>query len=157
VDLLDSGRELLGAARFLARLPFFLRRPLSVGVTREKLRGRFERRESDFRNFVRTVIYADFESPYLALLRHAGCEYGDFMGLVGAEGIEGSLSVLAKQGVHLSIDEFKGRVPAVRGSMVLHVDPRTLCRPVSPLHVRLRSGDSRSGGRGASKPRNRAQ
>lgn len=146
MDLLNSGRELLGAASFFARLPFFLRRPLSAGVARQMLRKRFECRESDFRNFLRSVIYADPDSPYLALLRLAGCEYGDFMQLVDGEGIEGSLSVLARQGVYLSIDEFKGRVPVVRGSSVLHVDPYSLCKPASPFHVMLKSGGSRSSG-----------
>ncbi len=133
----------LSGARFTAQLPFFLRRPIAVDVARQTLRTRLENRVSDFESFIETAIYRDPMSPYLALLRLVGCEHGDFVRLIESNGVEGSLKILARQGVYLSIDEFKGRKPVVRGSAVLNVDPLRLAGSASPSQLTLHSGGSR--------------
>lgn len=138
--------EALAHAGFFARLPLFLRRPVDVRMAREVLRKRFENRTADFVNTIKALIYDDPGSPYLVLLRLAGCEHGDFLRLVEKEGIEGSLRILARQGVYLSIDEFKGRTPVVRGSSVLHLDLRMLVKASTSHHLTVRSGGSRSKG-----------
>jgi hypothetical protein len=150
VGLANTGNKVLGTIGFLARLPIFLRAPIYASKAQETLRQRWVSRRADFENFIATAIYGDVTSPYLALLRMAGCEHGDFTRLIASEGVEGSLAILARQGVYLSIDEFKGRTPAVRGSAVLHIDPRLLAKPASPFHLSLRSGGSR--GRGSEVP-----
>ena len=135
--------DLVAGARFFFRLPSFLRHPLSVDEARATLRRRLERREADFLTLVRRTIYEYNESPYRQLLKVAGCEYGDLEGLVNQEGVEGALEVLFRHGVHLTVDEFKGRRPVVRGSTQLAVDPSGFRNPLSAFHVPVHSGGSR--------------
>ncbi len=60
--------------------------------------------------------------------------------------MEGALCTLLRCGVYLTVDEFKGRRPVVRGTARLTVEPDQLRNPLSAFHVPLRSGGSRSGG-----------
>lgn len=133
-------------ARFLWRLPFFLRHPLSLEEARAILRQRLEQREADFLTLARRAIYEHPGSPYRQLLSLAGCEYGDLERLVSKDGVEGTLRVLYRHGVYLTVDEFKGRRPVVRGSATIAVDPARLRNPSSAFHVPARSSGSRSVG-----------
>ena len=142
-------QDIVAGARLLRSLPGFLRNPIGVEQARAILRRRLEHREGDFLALARTAIFGQAASPYRHLLRLAGCEYGDLERLVGGEGLEGALSALLQRGVYLTVDELKGRRPAVRGSTVVAVDPVRLRNPSSAFHV---AGES-SGSRG---PRTRA-
>ena len=62
-------------ARFLGRLPPFLRRPVGLDEARAVLRRRLERREADFLGFVDAAVYRQPASPYRELLRWAGTGY----------------------------------------------------------------------------------
>lgn len=138
--------ELTMAARLLRRLPSFLRHPITLDEARVTLRRRLERREDDFLGVARHGIYDHPRSPYRELLKVAGCAYGDLERLVRQDGVEQALRVLLRQGVYLTIDEFKGRRPAVRGSTAVEVTPALLRNPQSTFHVAARSGGSRSSG-----------
>jgi hypothetical protein len=135
-------------ARLLRRLPAFLRRPLIPGEARITLRNRLARREADFLALARQLIYGHAGSPYRGLLRMAGCEPGDLDRLVGAEGLEGALGALAARGVYLTVEEFKGRRPVVRGSTRIAPDPGAFANPLCARDVPGRS----SGSRGPSTP-----
>ncbi|MCC7104060.1 MAG: hypothetical protein IT307_02875 [Chloroflexi bacterium] len=114
------------------------------------LRSRFDRRDPDLLAMVREGIFARPASPYLRLFRMAGCEYGDVERLVGQYGIEGALRALYRQGIYLTVEEFKGRQPVVRGSASLAVRPELL-RPASVKgYLANQSGGSR--GRRVSTP-----
>lgn len=130
-------------ARFLWRLPSFLRHPISAEQAKITLRRRLERREGNFMALARQAIYAHAASPYRQLLNLAGCEYGDLERLVGQEGVEGALRTLYRQGVYLTVDEFKGRRPVVRGNATIEVESNRLCNPLSAIHVSARSSGSR--------------
>lgn len=133
--------DVLVATRFLLGLPRFLSRPLDGGTARTIVRARLARRGDDFLDLARRFIYGTADSPYRALLRHAGCEYGDLERLVRAEGVEGALMTLFRHGVLLSIDEFKGRRPVVRGSARVDVAPAKLVNPsIRVLFVAHSSG-----------------
>ena len=138
--------ELVASARFFPRLPSYFRRRLDAEEAHAALRRRREGRESDFLALVRRAVYGQPGSPYAALLRHAGCAYGDLERLVGQDGIEGALRVLYRAGVYVTVDEFKGRRPAVRGSTTVAVDPGLLRNPLAGAHVPGRSSGSRSAG-----------
>jgi hypothetical protein len=97
---------------------------------------------------VRQAIYAT-DGPYRQLLRHVGCEYGDLERLVHREGVEGALTELCRRGVYLTVDEFKGRRPAVRGSATIAVRPERLHNPAT---VTLYSRTSGSRGAATSVP-----
>jgi hypothetical protein len=138
-----SLREIAAGAAFAARLPGFLRRPYTVAEARAILQRRLERRETDFVALAREAIYATPGSPYRQLLEVAGCEYGDLARLVTQEGVEGALRVLYRQGVYLTVEEFKGRRPAVRGGVTIEVDPGRCRNPCLSADVATQSSGSR--------------
>jgi hypothetical protein len=129
--------------RFLARLPAFLRAPISVADSQAILRRRHAEREGDFLALARRAVYGHPGSPYRALLTHAGCEYRDLERLVRTEGLEGALRALFRAGVFLTIAELKGRRPVVRDGLRLEVDPGALRNPSSAFHVPGQTGGSR--------------
>ncbi len=136
--------DILIGARFLRRLPGFLRHPVTIEEARAILRRRLERRETDFLNLVRRAIYEYPLSPYRVLLGLAGCEYGDLERLVRQEGVEGALLSLLRAGVYLTVDEFKGRRPVIRGSTTLAIDSERLRNPRSSVHLATHTSGSRS-------------
>ena len=137
-----SLQDAIVGARFLCSLPRFLRNPMTVDEARATLQRRLENRDADFLALVKQTIY-EHPSPYRQLLRLAGCEYGDLERLVGHEGAEGALRILLRQGVYLTVDEFKGRKQAIWGSATIAVDPAQLRGPGSASNVALLSGGSR--------------
>jgi hypothetical protein len=143
---LPSFGDVVTGTRFLARLPTFLRRPITVDEARRIVRQRFERRETAFLELARRAIFAHPGSPYRRLLRLAGCEYGDLVRLVTETGIEGALRSLYCQGVYLTVEEFKGRRPTIRGSVSINVDPGQCRNPDLSGHVWIQSSGSRGPG-----------
>jgi hypothetical protein len=135
--------DVLMGLRFLRDLPASLRHPVTPEEARATLRRRLENRETDFLALVKRAIYAYRPSPYRALLQLAGCEYGDLERLVRQQGVEGALRDLCSQGVYLTVDEFKGRRPAHRGSATIEVAPDTLGNPSSTPHVPAQTSGSR--------------
>ena len=130
-------------ARFLRALPGLLRHPVTVREARATLARRLARREEGFVAHVGRAIYDHPPSPYRALLRHAGCELGDVARLVRQEGIEGALDVLLRQGVYLTVNEFKGRCPVRRGSTTFVAEPSSFRNPASVVHGLGASSGSR--------------
>jgi hypothetical protein len=138
--------DLTTGARFLGALPGFLRSPLDLETARQRLARRLERREADFIDHLRLAVYDVPASPYRELLRWAGCEHGDVARLVRSDGVESAMGVLLRAGVYLTVGEFKGRQPVVRGRATLDVDPGRLRNPRATLQVQARSGGSRGSG-----------
>ena len=127
--------------RLLRDLPGFLRAPLTPSAARSIVARRLAEREARLLALIRAACDRT-ESPYGALLRHAGCEPGDVRDLVRSDGVEGALATLAERGVWLSCAEFKGREPVRRGSLTLHVSPRDLLRPGASVHGVSRTSGS---------------
>ncbi len=140
--------DLLMGARFCRQLPRRLRSPVAADEAVRTLGQRLARREDAFLDLVEHAIFRNPGSPYRALLQRAGCEPGDLAPLVRREGVEGALRALLREGVYLTVDEFKGRKPAVRGGTVIETDPDRLRNPLSESHV----ASSTSGSRGAATP-----
>jgi hypothetical protein len=138
-----SFSEVLNGIKFTLSLHRVFRRPVSSERAREILGQRLERRVEAFLSMVQRAIYSNPKSPYKELLRLAGCKYGDLEGLVQKEGLEAALHELFKRGVYLTIDEFKGREPAVRGTASLSVGPAGLINPGSAIHMMIQSSGSR--------------
>jgi hypothetical protein len=132
--------------RFLWRAPAFIRRPITQAEAQAGLRRRQERRGRDFLELIQRAVYRRAGSPYRTLLAHAGCEFGDLERLVGQDGVEGALHTLFRAGVYLTVDEFKGRRPIIRGHLTHSVDPDGFQNPRSAGTVPARSGGSRSTG-----------
>jgi hypothetical protein len=135
--------DLAMGARFLWRLPGFLRRPVTLEEARATLRRRLARRAPDFLEFARSAIFGHLESPYGPLLTRAGCQYGDLERLVRGEGLEGALRALYRAGVYLTVDEMKGRQPVVRGTTTFALTPSHLRNPLSTTHFVAQSSGTR--------------
>jgi hypothetical protein len=121
--------EIAAGARFLGQLPGFLRHRIEPAQAASVVAERLAARASDFLAIARDAIYGHTASPYRALLAHAGCAYGDLERLVRRDGLDAALRALCRQGVYLTVDEFKGRAAAVRGSTTVAVDPTRLRNP----------------------------
>lgn len=130
-------------ARLTRDLPAFLRAPLTYEQARGRAAERLANREGRFLATAERAIYQNPASPYLRLLRHAGCEYGDLRTLVASRGLEGALSHLAASGVYVTFDEFKGRREAVRGSQRFTFRDGEFDNPLIAPHFEVRSGGTR--------------
>lgn len=136
--------ELIAAGRLFGGLPPYLRRPVSPDRAATLVQGWLETREVDFIALVRNAVYARPAHPYRRLLALAGCELGDLETLVRLEGLEAALRRIFEQGVYLTVEEFKGRRPVVRGSVRFEVSPAQLRSP----GVGAAAGNLSSGSRG---------
>jgi hypothetical protein len=108
----------------LARaLPEFLRERLTVERAEEQTKRALDRREESFIELARARIYENPGSPYLRLLKIAGCEFSDLRAEVDRRGLEPTLERLAGEGVYLTSDEFKGKKEVARGGESFLVSP----------------------------------
>lgn len=124
---------------------FFTDRP-SPRQCADAVAAQHARREGAFLDIVRRGIYDNRRSPYGRLLAAAGIEYGDVVALVSRSGVEGTLGRLYAEGVRLSVDEFKGRVPIRRLGLEWRATIDDFDNPLLRRHYEARTGGSRGGG-----------
>ena len=117
-----------GLARFAFGLRRFCAEPLTAEAARKAVLHRMSARDQALLELLARAVYANPRSPYLALLRAAGCELGDVRRLVAREGLEGALQQLRRAGVYVRFEEFKGLEPAVRGGQTFQF-PRGFRQP----------------------------
>ena len=133
-------------AQFAAGLGTLLRtRPDDAGW-RAQIAGDLQAREANFLEMLRLGVYARPASPYRKLLAHAGLALADVEQAVATTGLEATLQTLFDAGVHIHLDEFKGRRPIRRGSLELEVTSRDFDNTLAPAHLQGQSGGSRSSG-----------
>jgi hypothetical protein len=133
---------LITFARFPFSLRRFLRHRLTMDDARRKLRDGMDHREENFLQIVERSIYGYPRSPYLALLKMAGCELGDLRALVRQRGLEGALRELRDAGVYTTYEELKGRKPIVRNRFTLPVTARDFDNPFARRDFDIRTGGS---------------
>jgi hypothetical protein len=141
-----SVAEIKMYGRFASGLRTFMRQRLTLESSRALVRRRLAQREQNLLRLLTHGIYGYPDSPYLPLLRHAGCELGDLRTLLPKEGVEGTLSVLLDAGVYVSFEEFKGRAPIRRGSLEVQAKPRAFDNPFTSTHFVSQSGGSTGAG-----------
>jgi hypothetical protein len=110
------------------------------------LREQMEHREERFLELAREIVFAHPEHPYHEMFRLAGCGYQDLADSVGRQGLENTLSSLAREGVYLAHDEFKGKTPIVRGGREIRSTPGSFLNPRTRGYIETRSSGSRSSG-----------
>jgi hypothetical protein len=137
--------RIYGFFRFASGLKNFLREPISVAAAEASIRAGMLARERSFLDMTERAIFANRRSPYLKLLRGAGCELGDIQTLVRQGGVEHTLRKLLQAGIYITFREFKGRTAAVRGSQTLHFREADFDNPWITPHFRSSSGGT--GGR----------
>jgi hypothetical protein len=126
--------------RFLRQLPGFLHSPIDVNYSRDRIAHRLGRRNQNFLSLVQRCVYEHPASPYHALLKEAGCEYGDVAAGVRNEGIEATLRNLLAAGVWISLDEFKGRAPIQRGRVTFYPEPGAFDNPYHAAGLGVSTG-----------------
>ena len=138
--------SILTYCRFAWGLREFLKEPITLEQSRQVIKQRLAEREDNLLSIVKKAIYEHKASPYLKLLRLAGCEYGDFEKIVRSEGVEASLKKIADEGVFISIEEFKGKKDVIRGGKAFRFKERDFDNPYLSGHLQASSGASRSAG-----------
>ncbi|HET9333421.1 MAG TPA: hypothetical protein VFQ21_07550 [Gemmatimonadota bacterium] len=123
-------------------MPAFLRQRVTLEEARDLLRRRLDEREANFLDLAERGIYGYPASPYLPLLRAAGCELGDLRSLVRTRGLEGALFSLRDAGVYVTFEEFKGRSPIERNGVVVDTRHGTFHNPLSERFFTSRSSGS---------------
>jgi hypothetical protein len=138
----DTTNYLRAFAGFPRSLRRFLRQPLALDAARTVVADRLARREETLLRIVERGIYDHPPSPYLRLLRLAGCERADFRALVAQKGVDDALRVLRASGVYVTFEEFKGRAPIVRGGTVIPVTATDFDSPFARHDLTLSTGGS---------------
>jgi hypothetical protein len=132
--------------RFIGGLRGFVKNPITLESARKIISEKIQNREPNFLASVKHTIYEHESSPYLKLLKLAGCEYGDLERMVSSEGIEGGLKRLAEKGVYVSYEEFKRSKATVRGSKTFQFKESDFDNPLTLANLEIRSSGSRSTG-----------
>jgi len=138
----ETGEFVAAMARLARDLPAYVRTPLTADAARARIGDQVQRREQRLVALVERAIYGYPSSPFLTLLRHAGCQFGDFRALIAAEGIEGGLRILADRGVYVTYDEMKGQHETVRGSLRVRFRTDDFDNPLVRPHLYLYTGGS---------------
>jgi len=120
-------------------LSVFLRDRITVERATEEIKKALDKREENFLEVVENRIYGYPSSPYLKLLKIAGCEFSDLRAYVHNHGLEETLEQLAREGAYLTSDEFKGKKEVVRGGRSFRVSPKDFERSDSPLGFTIQS------------------
>jgi len=115
-------------SRLAESLREFFRVPIDLQQAGEAIKQGLEGREETFLNLVLAEIYKRPNSPYLKLLRIAGCEFSDLRTEVRRHGLEETLKRLANAGVYLTSEEFKGKKQVIRTGGTFWVSPNDFQR-----------------------------
>ncbi|HRJ21530.1 MAG TPA: hypothetical protein PLF84_20975 [Bryobacteraceae bacterium] len=140
--MLKTLSQIPAFARYLSGLPRFLRRQMSLADAEALIRRGFEQREANFLLLMERGVYGHPGSPYAWLLRQARCEFGDLRTLVQQRGLESTLRQLRAEGVSVSFEEMKGRVPLVRNGQTLAVTAASFRNPHLSSAYQSESGGS---------------
>jgi hypothetical protein len=126
--------------QFLWGLRSFLQTTISLQDAETVVHRRLEQREANFLSWVERGIYNYSPSPYLPMLKSAGCEMGDMRNMVQDYGLEKTLLSLRESGVHVSFEEYKGRKPIVRDGKVIPVEVGDFDNPFVHHYYRGETG-----------------
>ena len=132
--------------RFAWGLRGFLRRTISLEEAKAIVRRRIAERENSFLRLVERGIFGYPRSPYLPLLKLAGCELGDIRNMVRSRGLEDTLRALREAGVYFTFEEFKGREPIVRDGQVISVQTQDFDNPYLSHYYQAESGGTTGAG-----------
>ncbi len=140
---MKAARALRSYTRSVLRLGRWLNNTLSFEEARRCVERRLETRAESFLRLVRRCVFDNPDSPYLPLLKAADCGYEDLARGVRRHGLEQELARLKKAGVQLSLDEFKARIPVVRGDLEVTPAAEDFDNPiVSPIVIGGSGGSS---------------
>lgn len=125
---------------FLGGLRDFLRNTIDLEDAKQIIQQRLEKRETNFLDRLEHGVYGYPQSPYLPMLKLAGCELGDLRAMVADRGLEATLRTLRDAGVYVTYEEFKGRRQIVRAGQVIPVSVADFDNPHAHHHYHGESG-----------------
>ncbi|MEX0802269.1 MAG: hypothetical protein WD688_02960 [Candidatus Binatia bacterium] len=123
LQLTSDLKKVKNTLALAASLPCFLRERVTLEQAKEGIQTNLETRSNRFLDLARARIYECPASPYLRLLKHAGCDFSDLRAHVHSHGLESTLERLAAEGVYLTSDEYKGKKEVIRGGLSFKVCP----------------------------------
>ncbi len=132
--------KISGFGRFVVQVRALLRDRIGIDEACSYVHEGVVQRDVRFLAMFARTITANPRSPYQRLLDAANCRAEDVAEMVTREGLEPTLVTLARAGVYVSYDEFKGRTPAVRGSQTLHFTPEDFDGPLTSGFAARSSG-----------------
>jgi len=138
--------EIAKYPRLALDLRWFLRGTITLEESKQVITDRLRHRDQNFLNLVKKGIYGNLRSPYLKLLKVAGCEFGDIELLVRQNGLEATLNKLLVAGVYIGWEEFKGKREVVRGGQHFQFKERDFDNPYLAGYYHVRSSGSRNAG-----------
>ncbi len=104
--------------RFTAGFGPFLRRTVSLAEARAQIARRLETRGDRLLRLLSRAVFDSPQSPYLPLLRRAGCQYGDAVDGVRRWGVDGFLQRLLDEGVSVDFRTFKAQADRFANPLV---------------------------------------
>ncbi|MCM2269403.1 MAG: DUF5069 domain-containing protein [Thermoanaerobaculia bacterium] len=134
--------ELRAAGSYLRGLRPFLRGRVDARGAGARLAHRLADRERAFAQTLVAAVFRNPASPYRRLFDWAGISPRDVADRLAADGVETTLEWLHDAGVHVSLEEFKGRRPIVRPGFELDVRAEDFDNPASARHYEARTGGS---------------
>jgi hypothetical protein len=143
VQLVSQARQAWRITRGLRRI---VRDPITPDQARSQVADEVRRRGERFLTSLDRLVWPFPASPSRWLLECAGAERGDVVALVHSHGLDGALDVLRDRGVYVSYEEYKGQVPARRGSAERTFGPRDFFNPVVDGDYMAATGGSRGKG-----------
>jgi hypothetical protein len=141
-------RDAWTLGRFLAGLPAFLRKRMTLAEAEAIIRARSAARETNFLALLRWGVLENARSPYRTLMELAGASYADLEQQVARDGVDCALRALRASGVYVTFEEFKGREPLVRQGREVPLVPNAFDNPGHSRFFQVSTGGSTGRGRG---------
>jgi hypothetical protein len=120
---------------------FFCQDTITPKYAVDEIKQILEKREDNFLALAKAQIYDRADSPYLKLLQMVQCDFADLEQETRRHGLESTLAKLAREGVYVTSEEYKGKTPISRGQLSFRVTPEDfICGESSPGFITQSSG-----------------
>jgi hypothetical protein len=126
--------------------------PITFTSAVANIQNRLANRTTVFLDTMEQTVFAYPNSPYRALLEGAGYDPARLRALVGQAGVEETLRRLARDGVYVTVEEFKGIREARRGNCIFRFGQGDFNNPLAQRGRITLSGGTRSQGIPTSSP-----
>jgi len=119
--------------------------PLTTADALAAVRTRVQARNALFLDTIERAVFAHGDSPYRPLLATAGYDLDRVRALVAERGVEETLRQLCRDGVYLTIEEFKGLEDTRRGGRSFRLGDQAFHNPLIVDGLPASSGGTRTG------------
>jgi hypothetical protein len=139
-------RLVRNAAGLVPYVRSLLAEPIELPAGAEHVRSCVTNRAGAFVDTLERTVFAVPDSPYRPLLEAAHYDLPRIRSLVGSGGVEATLERLGRDGVYVTIDEFKARRELRRGFVTVRLTDRAFDNPLVRSGLAAASGGTRSAG-----------